>query len=60
MTADSISISIIMPAYNEEQSIVSATRQNMETFSSMGVDYEIIIVDDHSTDRTGIIGKEST
>ncbi len=58
MTSDSISISIIMPAYNEEKSIVSATRQNMKTFSSMGVDYEIIIVDDHSIDRTGIVGKE--
>jgi glycosyltransferase involved in cell wall biosynthesis len=58
MNGDSISISVIMPAYNEEMSIFDATRQNMETFSSLGLDYEIIIVDDRSTDKTGILGDE--
>ena len=58
MSSNSISISVIMPAYNEEMSILNATHQNMETFSSLSLDYEIIIVDDHSADQTGIIGKE--
>tara|TARA_Y100001936_G_C16093723_1_gene689324 strand:+ start:3946 stop:4614 length:669 start_codon:yes stop_codon:yes gene_type:complete len=39
-------------------SILDATRQNMETFSSFGLDYEIIIVNDQSTDQTGVIGNE--
>ena len=58
MNWDSISISVIMPAYNEEMSILNATHQNIETFSSLGLDYEIIIVNDRSTDKTGIIGDE--
>ena len=56
MSSNPISISVIMPAYNEESSVLSAVRQNMDTFSSLDLDYEIIIVDDKSTDRTGLIG----
>lgn len=56
--SNSINFSIIMPAFNEESSIISSTRQNMDTFSSFGLDYEIIIVDDKSTDQTRTIGIE--
>ena len=58
MSSDPISISVIMPAYNEEKSIYGAIKQNKETFSSLDFDYEIIIVDDRSTDRTASIGVE--
>lgn len=58
MSFHSISISVIMPAYNEEKSILNATRQNIETFSSLGLDFDIIIINDRSTDKTGTIGDE--
>ena len=47
-----------MPAFNEESNIRSAVHQNIETFSSKGLDFEIIIIDDNSSDRTREIGDE--
>ena len=35
MGSTAINISIVMPAYNEELNIRSATLQNMETFSAL-------------------------
>jgi glycosyltransferase involved in cell wall biosynthesis len=58
MDSTAINISIIMPAYNEELNIRSATLQNIETFSALGLDYEIIIVNDFSSDKTGEIADE--
>ncbi len=58
MNDQPISISVVMPAYNEEMSIVDAVKQNIETFSSQNLDYEIVIIDDNSTDRSWEIIKE--
>lgn len=58
MDSSSISISVIMPAFNEELNIRSAVHQNIETFSSKGLDFEILIIDDKSSDRTREIGDE--
>jgi dolichol-phosphate mannosyltransferase len=52
------SISIIMPAYNEEKTVESATSHNIETFNSLGIDFELLIVDDKSSDKTPILAKE--
>lgn len=49
------SISIIIPAYNEEPAIESSVLKSREAFESLGLDYEIIIVDDKSADGTGDI-----
>jgi len=46
------SISIIMPAFNEENTVESSTLQNIETFEKLGIDFELLIVDDKSVDRT--------
>ena len=58
MNSKPISISVIMPAYNEEPSIVSAVDENKESFSSLGLDFEIIIVNDASTDGTAEIADQ--
>lgn len=50
-----ISISLVMPAYNEEASVESAVRHNQKTLESINLDYEIVIVNDKSTDHTGEI-----
>jgi glycosyltransferase involved in cell wall biosynthesis len=46
------SISIILPAYNEEKNISRAIEASDKVLSSLTDDYEIIVVDDGSTDRT--------
>ncbi len=52
---DQDSISIIIPAYNEEQGLEKAVFHTWDSFHSLGLDFEIIIVDDKSTDHTGEI-----
>ena len=53
----SFSISVIMPAYNEEACIEEAVEQNIRTFSSLIPDFEILVVNDKSTDRSGEIAE---
>lgn len=46
------SISIIVPTYNEEGTIRSCLAQCLEVMEGSAYDYEIMVVDDGSTDRT--------
>ena len=48
----SAKISVVIPARNEEYDIAPALRSILK---QEGVDLEVIVVDDHSTDRTGEI-----
>jgi glycosyltransferase involved in cell wall biosynthesis len=41
-----------MPAYNEEERIQENLRETIRTFEDFGCDYEIIVIDDGSTDHT--------
>lgn len=49
------SISLIMPAYNEESMIEFSVVSAYEKLRQYGFDYEILIFDDASTDKTGEI-----
>lgn len=49
------SISLVMPVYNEEEGIESALRYCIDQLRSMVDQYEIIVVDDGSVDRTAQI-----
>lgn len=49
------SISIIIPAYNEEYSLADAVRVVVSVVSKEVSDYEVIIINDGSTDATGHI-----
>jgi len=48
-------ISLVMPAYNEEESIERAIKTSVDFLSAFASDYEIIIVNDASCDSTGQI-----
>ncbi|MCU0664657.1 MAG: glycosyltransferase family 2 protein [Myxococcota bacterium] len=48
-------ISIVVPAYNEEACLPLLAQVIEQTFSTTQWDYEVIIVNDGSTDRTGPI-----
>jgi glycosyltransferase involved in cell wall biosynthesis len=44
--------SIIIPAYNEEKTVARAIRETAAVFDPLKEEYEIIVVDDGSADRT--------
>ncbi|MEE2753847.1 MAG: glycosyltransferase family 2 protein [Candidatus Latescibacterota bacterium] len=45
-------VSIIIPAYNEENGIVDTVTEVRKVMSESHYDYEVIVVDDGSTDKT--------
>ena len=45
-------ISIIIPVYNEELTVGSIIERTKISANKSGVDFEIIVVDDHSSDRS--------
>jgi glycosyltransferase involved in cell wall biosynthesis len=46
-------VSIVIPAFNEEESIQSSIREVAAAMEPSGVEYELIVVDDGSADATG-------
>lgn len=55
MTAPGRSISVVVPALNEERNLEAAVAEIHAEIAKHFDDYEILIVDDGSTDRTGEI-----
>lgn len=53
-----LSLSVVLPAYNEEENVESAVEQVSAVAQQLGMDYEIILVNDGSADRTGEIARE--
>jgi len=49
---EQVGISVIIPAYNEAQSIGEVLDQIVEVLNTQKYDFEIIVVDDGSTDHT--------
>lgn len=45
-------LSVVLPAYNEEQMVAKTCRVLGETLSKAGIFYELVLVDDGSGDRT--------
>jgi glycosyltransferase involved in cell wall biosynthesis len=59
-----LDISVIMPALNEEQSILGAINSTLSALREFNINWEIIVVNDGSTDKTpeivsGILNKEN-
>ena len=51
-------LSIVLPAYNEEATVGSVIDEAYNIARQLEMDYEIILVNDGSTDRTGEIARE--
>jgi glycosyltransferase involved in cell wall biosynthesis len=56
--AQPISITVFFPCYNEQGNVRRVTQQAVDVLDKLGVDYEVIIVDDGSADETGRIADE--
>jgi glycosyltransferase involved in cell wall biosynthesis len=51
-------VSVCFPAYNEEGTIAGVLTEAHELLAPSGLDYEILVCNDGSTDRTGAIADE--
>ncbi len=58
MTSLKKSISVIFPAYNEEANVGTALTQAIQTLPKFTDDWELIVVNDGSVDRTAEVIKE--
>ncbi len=47
-------LSILMPAYNEASSIARNVCETVETMRALGIDFEILVIDDGSMDGTDV------
>ena len=50
-------LSIVIPAYNEEAVLEQTLRTLLASVEAIGAPYEVIVVDDASTDRTAEIAR---
>jgi putative flippase GtrA len=55
MPVSNHSLSVVLPAYNEEQVIATTVYAVLDTLSAWKMDFEVIVVNDGSTDRTGFV-----
>jgi putative flippase GtrA len=49
------SLSVVLPAYNEEQVIASTVEQVTRELANLTRDFEVIVINDGSTDHTGAV-----
>ncbi len=52
MSQNAMTLSIVVPAYNEEHTVGDVIDRLEEALRKIGLANEILVVDDHSTDRT--------
>lgn len=49
------SLSVFFPCWNEQGALEPLTQKALHVLDALGIDYEIIIINDGSTDQTGMI-----
>ncbi len=52
------SISVFFPCYNEQDNVTRTVQQALQVLEKLNVDFEVMVVDDGSSDRTGQIADE--
>jgi len=53
-----VSITVFFPCYNEQDNVARVAQQAVATLEALQADYEVLIVDDGSSDATGRIADE--
>jgi glycosyltransferase involved in cell wall biosynthesis len=52
-------VSVVVPAYSEEEAVETTLASIRDALSEAGADFELIVVDDGSTDRTAELAQKS-
>jgi glycosyltransferase involved in cell wall biosynthesis len=55
-----VDVSVVIPAYNEQGAIVNGVAEVQRVMSSLGLTYDVIVVNDGSTDGTGQEAEKTT
>ena len=55
---DNVSVSVVIPAFNEEQTVGWVVRRTYEVLEELGLPFEVIVVDDGSDDATALVCKK--
>jgi dolichol-phosphate mannosyltransferase len=50
-----VKLSVVIPARDEQGTVESTVREVVRTLATEGIDHEVLVVDDHSRDRTAAI-----
>ena len=53
-----VAVSVLLPAFNEEANIKQSLEAISRSLSSIGLGYEIVVIDDGSRDRTRLLATE--
>jgi len=53
-----VSISVFFPCYNEQENVTQTVEKALAVLEKLNADFEVIVVDDGSSDRTGQIADE--
>lgn len=59
MSLNELSLSVVIPAYNEEMRLPASLRAIRRFFEGTARPYEVVVVDDGSQDRTGALAEEA-
>lgn len=54
-----VGVSLVLPAYNEEGAVGSVVAEFREELATVGLPFEILVVDDGSSDRTAQVAAEA-
>lgn len=55
---EDVALSVVVPAYNEEARLADTLATLAKHFETAGISYEIVVVDDGSTDRTVSVARD--
>ena len=54
-----VKVSVILPCKDEEKTIEKCIKQIQESLDPLGIKYEVLVVDNNSTDNSAKIALES-
>ena len=55
---DNYELTVVMPALNEERNIIPAINNTLTTFDKFGIQGEVVVINDGSSDKTAVLVNE--